>query len=189
MRLRRMLTVSSMTLATVLALTAPAVAHTPVLLDETDKIPWVAPLAVDGTDDFTFFGALPRKGAVRSFQLALQAGQPLNATLAIPDLTPENTLAVADLPRVFLFAPNGSFTVLVPTARVPFRDPDLGLDLLILRSYSSTAVTGIYSVVVTGRAPNRFVVATGVESEAFHGILRGSVATEDQIRHWYATAP
>lgn len=189
MKFRRMLTVGATALATVLALAAPASAHTSVLLDASDQVPWVAPLAVDGTDGITFFGVLPRQGAVRSAQLALQAGQPVSVTLAIPDRAPENTLAISHLPQAVLIAPNGSVTVLNPTIRVPFREPELGLDLLFLRSYTNAAVSGTYSVVVTGRAPSRFAIATGIESEAFHGIRRGSVATDDQILNWYATAP
>jgi hypothetical protein len=189
MRLRRLLTVGSTVLATVLALAAPASAHTPILLDESDQVPRVAPLIVDGTDGISIFGTIPRRGAVRSAQFALTAGQPVSVTVAIPNKAPENTLAVADLPKVVLVAPDNSLIVLEPQIRVPAHDPELNLDFLVLRGYHATAVAGTYSVLVTSRAPSRFVVLTGIESEAFHGIKRGSVATDDQILHWYATAP
>jgi hypothetical protein len=188
-----MLTVVGMALATVLALAIPASAHEIVQLDQSDRNPLVAPLIVDGTDPIGWFGVIPTGGDVRSFQVRLQAGQPLEVIVTIPDLAPENTLATADLPRVHVITPNGSVTQLTPNIRVPFREQGRNADLLFIREYSTTApATGAYSFVVTSRAPARFLISTGVEEgieEDFHGILRGSLATDEQFQAWYATAP
>ncbi len=74
---RRTLTVAGTLVAAVVAFGTPAQAHEAMLLDRTDVVPWTAPLIVDGTDPVATFGVLPRAGAVRSFQLRLQAGQQL----------------------------------------------------------------------------------------------------------------
>jgi hypothetical protein len=193
MRIRRMLTVFSMALAAVLALAIPASAHEVVQLDESDVNPLVAPLILDGTDPIGWFGVLPKKETARSFQINLQAGQPLGVVITIPDKAPENTLSQSQQPRVFMIAPNGTVTVVNPTTRIPFPEPGRGVDLLVLREYFSTAgQTGTYSFIVHGPAPARFLVATGIEEEIehdFHGMQRGELATQEQFDAWYATAP
>jgi hypothetical protein len=187
---RRISTIAGTAVAAVMALAAPAQAHEPVLLDQTDVVPWTAPLIVDGTDPVATFGVLPRAHAVRSFQLDLRAGQRLVAEYLIPDLAPENALSTADLPRVAIFAPNCTITLLSPNIREPHANPDPPQNYLVLRRFDAPAVDGTYSIVVTGRAPARFIVATGDDSsEVFHGILRGSVATDEQLVRWYDTPP
>jgi hypothetical protein len=189
MKVRRALAVGGMAVAAVVALAVPAAAHVPVVLDSTDVVPWKAPLVLDGTDPIALLGALPCAGAVRSAQLRLAAGQPLIVGYGIPDLAPENTVATSALPQVLIVAPNGSVTVVRPTTRTPFHNPDFNQDYLFLGSYQATAIAGTYSLLVTGGAAERFFVATGVESEEFHGISRGTVASDEQVAAWYATAP
>lgn len=176
------------TVATVLALAAPAAAHAEVLLDETDKDPSVAPLAIDGTDAITFFGVIEGRGDMRAFQFNMQAGQQLHLTLGIPNLAPENTYATEDLPRVCLRAPDGTILMLTPAIRVPFTNPESGMNFLFLRDYTATAITGTYSVMVMARKPARFITAIGQEGSVFE-IQRGTLATHEEIEEWYATAP
>lgn len=189
MKLRRMLSVLGMALATILALAGPAAAHSPVILDESDQNPSVAPEAVDGTDDFTWFGVLPKKHAIRSFSINLLAGQPLNVALAIPDKAPENALPNSKLPRVLVVSPSGQPTLLEPNIRQPFLEPDHLLNLLVVNRYSATAESGRYTFFVSGNTPSRFVVGTGIEGPDFDGLLRGQIATDPQVQAWYNTAP
>jgi hypothetical protein len=188
--IRRSLTVSLTALGAVLATAIPAVAHEAVLLDESDVNPYVAPLALDGTDAINFFGVLPKRHAVRSAQFNMQAGQQVNLSLIVTDLAPENTLATRDLPVVYLFSPNGTLTYLTPTMRVPFTAGG-GFNLLRLLSHTAVATSGTYSIVVTGRAPARFIVGIGADEEGsvFDGIERATLATEEQLLNWYNTAP
>jgi hypothetical protein len=190
MSLRRTLTVGIATVAALLAAASPASAHTKVLLDSSDRIPVLAPLAVDGTDPFGFFAVLTGNVAdVRSFQFNMQAGQTVHVNLGIPDKAPENTLSTDHLPYAFLIAPNCSVTTLTPNVRVPLTDENSGLLFIILNRYTAPALAGTYSVVMTGNTAARVVSAIGVESEEFHGLLRGTVATDEQIQHWFNTAP
>jgi hypothetical protein len=189
MNLRRMLATVGTAVALLLAIAWPAAAHTPIVLDESDQNPYVAPLALDGTDECVFFGTLPKSGSVRSYQMNLLAGQPLNITLAVANLAPENTTPQNKMPYVVLIAPNGSVSRIYADQRTAVHNTDFNVDLLILRRYAATAMSGTYSVIVVGRAPARFVTGIGVESDVFHGLLRGQVATQAQVDQWYAKKP
>jgi hypothetical protein len=187
---RRTSTVAGTVVAAVVAFGTPAQAHEAMLLDRTDVVPWIAPLIVDGTDPVATFGVLPRAGAVRSFQLRLRAGQRLVVEYLIPDLAPENALSTTDLPRVAVHAPDCGVTVLTPNIRETHTNDDPPQNYLVLRRHDAPAVSGTYSIVITGKAPARFIVATGdEESEIFHGIMRGSIATDEQLVAWYDTPP
>ncbi|MEH1127381.1 hypothetical protein [Micromonospora sp. CPCC 206061] len=174
-------------MASVLALALPAQAHEPVILDAGDVLPWNGPLILDGTQAAALFGTLPNAAAVRSAQLRMQAGDQLNIALAVTNLAPESGLASWQLPRVLVVAPNGSSTVLNPTVRVPFTVG--GMQLLRLREYSTTAIVGTYSLVVSGAAPARFLVSTGVEGVDLEDLERATIATPAQVAAWYNTAP
>jgi hypothetical protein len=188
--LRRTLTVVSTATAMVLALALPAAAHEPVMLDNTDVIPWKAPLALNSDDPLSFFGVLPEPGAVRSFQLTSSGATPVHVSVFVPDLAPENTLATARLPQVAVIAPDHQVTVIKPTMRVVVPIDEIDETYLLIADYNApSAKTGIYSFLVTGTAPARFNVSTGIEDSGFHGLERGEVGTIDQIADWYATAP
>lgn len=187
--LRRTLLIAGGTVGALLAFAVPAVAHTPVMLDKTDTVPALAPLAVNGDDPISFFGSLPRPGADRAFQFVMSAGQTVNISTLLPDLAPENQLATCDLPRVIVVAPDLHVTVVAPTLRISVPIPELDENYLLINLYTAPAVPGTYSVIVTGLAPARFNVSIGTEGDDFHGILRGQVATIEQIQQWYATAP
>jgi hypothetical protein len=187
--LTRALTAVGSAAVAVVALALPAQAHEAVLLDSSDVLPWKAPLIVDGTDAAALYGTLSRAGDVRSAQLRLTAGQPLIVGYAIPALAPENALPTAKLPRVAVIGPDGSVHVVSPTSRIPLHNPELNQDYLLLGQYSATAVTGTYSVVVSGLTAARFILSTGVEGNELESLERGTLATEEQIEGWYATAP
>jgi hypothetical protein len=188
-RLGRAATACGASLAAVVALAIPASAHTPVLLDGTDTVPWTSPLALDGNDPIAFFGVIPRAGADRSFQFQMTAGQTVSVSTLIPDLAPENTLTADQLPDVVLIAPDGSCAVVRPTEHIAVPIPEINENYVLVGDYSAPAITGTYSAIVVGAAPERFNISIGTESDDFHGIQRGSVATVAQIQAWYATAP
>jgi hypothetical protein len=171
-----------------LAAAVPASAHTPVRLDSTDMVPWVSPLILDGQSPVMLFGVFPRARAVRSAQLHMQAGQQLIVTLAIPDQAPENQLATGDLPTVLVVAPDLKLTRVVATLRIHIQ-LEGGLNVVLLHTYATTAISGNYSIIVTGCVPARFAVATGIEGLPFGGIERGTVATDDEVLQWYNTPP
>jgi hypothetical protein len=187
--LRRTVTVAGTAVAAVLAIALPAAAHTPIMLDETDVIPWQAPLSVNGDDPLSYYGTLPHAGAIRSYQFDSPAEHPLNFALLIPDLAPENQLSTAALPRIILIAPNAQVTVISPTVREVVSIPELGQQYLRVSKYEAPAVAGRYSVIITGLAAARFNISSGHHGVDFHGIERGQVATFDQVVAWYNTAP
>lgn len=175
--------------AALLAFAVPASAHEPVLLDKCDVLPQAGPLLPVGTDPMGFFGVLPQFGADRAFQLTMKAGDELNIGYGIPDLAPENTLATNQLPIVMIIAPDGTPTLLQPNVRIPLHNPDYNQDYVFLNNYVTTAKAGTYSIIMLGRAPERIFLASGVEDSGFHGIQRGSVATDEQLVDWYASLP
>jgi len=175
--------------ATILALAMPAQAHVPVLLDSHDVLPWNGPLVVDGSAGVALFGTLHSRLSIRSAQLKLTAGQQISVTVGIPNKAPENALPATSLPLVIVISPDGQITTLDAQMRVPVHNPDFNQDYLFIRNYVAPAITGTYSLVVVGQAPERFVVATGFESAVEAVIKRGQPATDEQLEEWYTTAP
>lgn len=186
---RRPTWIAGLAVAAVVAVAAPAAAHTPVILNNSDRLPWTGPLAVDGADPIAFFGALPRPFQDRAFQFQMQAGEPITIIYLIPDEAPENQLPTHALPAVTLLTPDGKVVPITPAMRVPVPIAELNENYILLNQYTATAVTGTYSVIVTGAAPARFNISIGTEGGPFHGIERGTVATNSQIETWYATPP
>jgi hypothetical protein len=146
-------------------------------------LPWQAPLLLDGRAPVGLFGDLPHAGAVRSAQLDFVAGQQVVLIYAIPNQAPETTLTKAQLPIVTLIAPNGRPTVLSPDIRDV--EGPAPYDLMFLNQYTAPAMTGRYSLVVTGLAPARFIISVGPESDLVPTIERGQFATMDQVNAWY----
>ncbi|MFI6542794.1 hypothetical protein ACIBO9_06070 [Streptomyces prunicolor] len=188
--MRSVLATVAVAIAATIAAALPASAHEPVELDSSDVVPWKGPLILDGQSPTMLFGTLPRAGAVRSAQLRLTAGQQLVVNLAVPDQAPENQLTPKKLPTVTIVAPDFTVTQVKATIRVPIMiGEENPLAALLLASYSAPAVPGTYSIIVSGRAPSRFAVATGVEGLPFGGIERGHVATDEDVLAWYNTPP
>ncbi|NUS17483.1 MAG: hypothetical protein HOY69_39840 [Streptomyces sp.] len=185
----RKVAVAAASAAALVGFAVPASAHEPLVLDKCDILPQTGPLIPTGTDPMGIMGTLPQLGADRSFQLTMNAGDELSIGYGIPDLAPENTLATSSLPVALIIAPDGTPTLLQPNMRVPLYNDDFDQNYLFLNQYSTTAKAGTYSVVLIGRAPERVFVATGVEDSGFHGIERGSLATDAQVDAWYSTLP
>lgn len=177
--------VAATAMASVVAMALPAAAHTPVILTAQDRLPWVAPLVLQGTDPMGLYGSVGITGDVRSAQLHFNAGDEVSVALVIPDEAPENTLTKSQLPTVTLVDPQYHVTQITPELRVPISDD--GNNFLILASYETTAVAGTYSVIVSAHAPERFALSTGIEDTGFHGLGRGTVADEDAVQEWYDT--
>jgi hypothetical protein len=186
---RRLLTVAAAAVAATVACVLPAAAHTPVEITSSGVLPWQGPLVLDGQDPAMLFGTLPHAGSLRGAQLHMTAGEQLAVALAIPDEAPENQLADSKLPTVLVVSPHGELTVVKLTVRMPITT-ETGQNLLILGNTTSVAEAGDYSIEVIGAAPERFALATGVESEdPFTGVARGTVADDEAVADWYATAP
>lgn len=189
-RLRRGLTLASSTTAAVLALALPASAHTPVMLDETDTVPWTSPRAVDGNAPMSFYGTLPNSTSWRSFQFTITDTAPgIEVNTFIPDLAPENTYAANDLPTVIVLTPDYKVITVRATMRIPVPIEEINQNYLLVGQYSGPAVAGTYSVVVVGAQPARFNISTGHEGLPEAGVVNGEEATFEQIQQWYATAP
>jgi hypothetical protein len=185
---RRAVTVAAVAAAAVVAVAVPASAHTPVILTDQDRVPWLAPLAADGTDPFGFYGVANYADDERAVQIELKAGDTLNETLLVPDQAPENALTANQLPTLLLISPEFTVTTVNPTLHIPVTDPDSGHGFIVLGSYKATVSTaGTYTLMVVGHTTERFVVSSGTESENFHGLLRGSVATDAEVDTWYNT--
>jgi len=188
-RSRRALVVGACVLGLTLSSAAGAEAHTPIILDSSDVLPWTSPLILDGTNPMALYGVLPHCGSVRSAQFAMHAGQPLRLGYGIPDEAPENLLPTAELPDLLLVAPDGSVKLLTPVTAQPVQTED-GLKLLLVNMYGAAAEEGTYSLLVVGGcSPERFVVSIGIDPGGFAGVLRGSVATDEQVMQWYDTPP
>lgn len=185
---RRGLTITGAAVTALLMFATPALAHhKPVMLDETDVVPWQAPLAVDGTDAVGFMGVVPR-GGVRSAQFRMKAGDELIMVYLTRDAAPENRLTTQQLPQVLVFTPDHKVIQLTPNIRESVGPP--GFEILRLREYRAPAVAGTYSIVVVGCSPARFTVSLGDEhNHTFDGLERGVLATPEQTAAWFANAP
>jgi len=187
-RLLAVAAVAAATALTMLGGAIPASAHTPIRLDRGDVLPWQAPLVLNGESPVMLFGTLDRPWAVRSAQLHMTAGQHLVLNLAIPNEAPENLLTNAELPVALVISPDLTVVTVRPALRIPIQT-DSGQSLLVLQAYSTVAIAGDYSVVLTGANPARFAVASGLEGLPFAGVTRGRIASDSAVADWYATPP
>ena len=160
--MRRVLIVLALTVAVLLAGTAPAQAHQPVRLTAANPTPDRGPLLVDGTVSFAVYATVQGQDT-RGFRFGLRAGQRLAAQLLIVDKAPGNALAAAALPEVVITDPRGNRTFLRPEERSPFLEPYSGTKYLYLARVSSAGVAGTYQVLVRSRStrPVEAVVAVG----------------------------
>lgn len=153
-------------LLTVLAFVAllpasAAKAHDPIILTPDQATPTNGPLILDGTISFALYGALDSPKDTRGFRVNFKDGDPLFFAILIPDLAPENQLDDASLPFLEITDPAGTITKLAVSDKVPFAEPFTGTNYVRLTEYNSVAITGTYSVVVTGNSPSRFTVSFG----------------------------
>jgi hypothetical protein len=188
-RVRRAATVAVAAITTVGLLATPALAqHQPVHIDEADILPVLGPLVTDGSDPVMLYGTLSSVGGVRAAQLNFQAGETIRLTIGMPNRAPETAIPSGNLPFAVLVAPNYRPTILRPNVRTVTTGAD-GKSYLVLREYVGTAaVSGTYSLNVSGTVSGRFFVASGDEADTvFNGIQRGAVASQADFTNWYTT--
>ena len=138
-----------------------AKAHDPIILTPDQATPANGPLILDGTISFALYGALDSPKDTRGFRVNFKDGDPLFFAILIPDLAPENQLDDVSLPFLEITDPAGTTTKLSVSEKVSFAEPFTGTNYVRLTEYNSVAITGTYSVVVTGNSPGRFTVSVG----------------------------
>ena len=138
-----------------------ASAHDPIILTANQTTPDQGPLLPDGTISFALYGTLLSAGETRGFRVNFKDGDSLYLSLLIPDLPPENELDVATLPFIEVTDPTNETIRLSPTERVAFAEPFTGTNYVRLLELATLAMSGTYSVVITGALPARFTVAVG----------------------------
>ena len=138
-----------------------AKAHDPIILTPDQATPSNGPLILDGTISFALYGALDSPKDTRGFRVNFKDGDSLYLSILIPDLAPENQLDDASLPFLEITDPAGTTTKLSVSEKVSFAEPFTGTNYVRLTVYNSVAITGTYSVVVTGDSPGRFTVSVG----------------------------
>ena len=138
-----------------------AKAHDPIILTSNQTSPTNGPLLPDGTISFALYGSLESPGDTRGFRVNFIEGDSLYFSILIPDLAPENKLDEASLPFLELTDPSGAKTKLSVSEKVPFAEPFTGTNYVRLTELTAVAITGTYSVVITGNSPSRFTVSVG----------------------------
>ena len=162
-------------IAAILALTllgmAPASAHQPVVLLNSDTTPSAGPLLVDGTVSFAIRAAFSKAGQKKAFRAALKEGDQLDVQYLIVDKRPENRLKNSQLPLLVITSPSGKRIVMKYTERTEFYEPWGRTTYLYLSRISEVAEPGIYSFVATSRAKAEITIAVG-EKEIPGEVLR-----------------
>jgi hypothetical protein len=168
-----------------------ASAHDPIILTANQTTPDQGPLLPDGTISFALYGTLLSAGETRGFRVNFKDGDSLYLSLLIPDLPPENELDVATLPFIEVTDPTNETIRLSPTERVAFAEPFTGTNYVRLLELATLAMSGTYSVVITGALPARFTVAVG-KKEVF-GTPVENVPNRDVgingVMSWYGNSP
>lgn len=162
----------ALTLALTLLGLAPAAAHQPVVLLNSDTTPSVGPLLVDGTVSFAVRAAFSKAGQKRAFRAQLQEGDQLDVQYLIVDKRPENKLKNSQLPQLVITSPSGKKIVMKFTERTEFYEPWGRTTYFYLSRISEVAEPGIYSFVATSRAKAEITIAVG-EKEIPGEVLRG----------------
>ena len=163
-------------IAAVLALAifgmAPASAHQPVDLLDSDSTPSAGPLLVDGTVSFAIRASFAKAGQKKAFRAGLQEGEQLDVQYLIIDKRPENKLKSSQLPQLVITSPSGKRTVMKFTERTPFFETYGRTTYLYLSRISEAAEAGIYSFVITARSKAAITLGVGVKEvpgEVFRG--------------------
>ena len=159
---------------------APASAHQPVVLLETDTTAEKGPLLVDGTVSFAIRASFTKSGQRQAFRAALKEGDQLDVQYLIVDKKPENTLRNSLLPQLVITSPSGKKTTIKFTERTKFYEPWGRTNYLYLARISTPAEAGIYSFVATSRAKSAITIAVG-EKEVPGEVLRGPAPTPTPI--------
>jgi len=168
-----------------------ASAHDPIIIDDSQTTPELGPLLLDGTISFALYGAIDGVDDTRGFRVRMEDGDRLQVQMLVPDLAPENELAVDDLPRLTIESPDGQTWTLGADVRVPFDEPFSRTSYLRLLDFSEAAVDGDYRVTVSGAKAARFTVSVGV-IERFGTAVENVVdrdAGVPAVIEWYSSTP
>lgn len=153
-------------IASVLALAifgmAPASAHQPVELLDSETTPSAGPLLVDGTVSFAVRASFAKAGQKKAFRAGLQEGDLLVVQYLIVDKRPENKLKNSQLPQLIITSPMGKKTVMKFTERTPFYEPWGRTNYFYLSRIREVAEAGIYSFVITARSKSAITLGVGV---------------------------
>jgi hypothetical protein len=165
-------------MATAFALSslAPASAHQPVPLLDTDTTAEQGPLLVDGTVSFAVRASFSKSGQKRAFRAGLKEGDQLAVQYLIVDKKPENALKNSQLPQLVITSPTGKKITIKINERSPFYEPYGGTNYFYLARYSAPAQAGIYQFLITSRAKAGITVAVG-EKEIRGEVARGPAPT------------
>ena len=155
---------------------APANAHQPVVLLNSDTTAANGPLLVDGTISFAVRAAFTKAGQKKAFRAGFKAGDPVEVQLLIMDKRPENRLKNSQIPSLTITSPSGKSTTLKITERTKFLETFTSTNYLYLARYSATAEEGIYNFTLTSRA--KAAVTIGVGYQEIPGqVIRGAAPT------------
>ena len=160
------LSVSSISLAS---------AHQPVSLLNTDTTAAKGPLLVDGTVSFAIRASFTKSGQKKAFRAQFKDGDQLDVQYLIVDAKPENSLRMTSLPTLVVTGPKGTKPITMKlNERTKFFEPYGRTNYLYLGRFSTPAVAGIYSFVLTARGKSAITVAVG-EKEIPGEVVRGAV--------------
>jgi len=168
--------IAALVLALSAPLAAPASAHQPVVLLDTDTTPAAGPLLVDGTISFAIRASFTKAGQKKAFRAALKSGDQLAVQYLIVDQRPENRLKQSQLPQLVITSPSGKKTTLTFTERTKFYEPFGRTNYLYLSRITAPAEAGIYSFVATARARASITIAVG-DREVQGEVIRGALPT------------
>lgn len=138
-----------------------AKAHDPIILTSDQRTPSDGPLLLDGTISFALYGSLDSAGDTRGFRVKFNAGDQLYLSILIPDLAPENLLDDASLPFLNVEDPSGAKLNFATTEKISFAEPYTGTNYVRLTEFTTTALSGTYSITVAGDSPARFTISVG----------------------------
>jgi hypothetical protein len=167
---------------------APASAHQPVALLDTDTTAEQGPLLVDGTVSFAVRASFSKSGQKRAFRAGLKEGDQLAVQYLIVDKKPESTLSAKKLPQLIITSPTGKKLTIKFTERTKFYEPYGRTNYLYLSRYTAPAEVGIYSFVATARAKASITIAVG-DREVQGQVLRGPVPTPTASKAAATPAP
>ena len=155
---------------------APANAHQPVVLLNSDTTAANGPLLVDGTISFAVRAAFTKAGQKKAFRAGFKAGDTVAVQLLIVDKRPENRLKNSQIPSLIITSPSGKSTTLRVTERTKFFEPYSSTDYLYLSRYTAPAEAGVYNFVVTSRSKAAVTIAVG-DKEIPGEVIRGAAPT------------
>jgi len=160
-----------------LTMSAPASAHQPVILLDTDTTAAAGPLLVDGTISFAIRANFTKSGQKRAFRAALKEGDQLAVQYLIVDKKPESALKNTLLPQLVITSPTGKKITIAITERTKFFEPYGRTNYLYLARYNAPAEAGIYQFVATSRAKAAITIAVG-EKEIQGEVERGAAPAD-----------